>query len=69
MNFNYEKIKKESEELAQKYIQFIEKKYKNENDIIPENEYDIFFKNNASQELQEWEKNRKDKYKQGIIID
>lgn len=63
------KLKQEEKMLSKKFMEYIDKKYPNDDDIIPEYEGENFIEKYASPELKKYYKEKEKYFKKGIIID
>ena len=64
----YEKIIEKEKKLTEEYLKYLKENY-SDDDEIPENDYNLFFEKNASKDVKNFERDRKNKYKKGIIVD
>ena len=63
------KLRKEEKKLSKKFVEHLDRKYPNDDDIISDNESEDFINKYASKELKDYYKNKGDNAKKGIIID
>ena len=63
----YEKIIEKEKKLTEEYLKYLKENY-SDDDEIPDNDY-LFFEKNASKDVKNFERDRKNKYKKGIIVD
>lgn len=64
----YEKIIEKEKKLTEEYLKYLKENY-SDDDEIPDNDYNLFFEKNASKDVKNFERDRKNKYKKGIIVD
>ena len=63
----YEKIIEKEKKLTEEYLKYLKENYCDD-DEIPDNDYNLFFEKNASKDVKNFERDRKNKYKKGIIV-
>ena len=64
----YEKIIEKEKKLTEEYLKYLKENY-SDDDEITDNDYNLFFEKNASKDVKNFERDRKNKYKKGIIGD
>ena len=58
----YEKIIEKEKKLTEEYLKYLKENY-SDDDEIPDNDYNLFFEKNASKDVKNFERDRKNEIK------